>query len=294
MRKMLLTGLLIMSVSSLFAQDNATASASSASVKMHRVALGETVVLIAKKYMVTPKDIYDLNPDAVNGISANQSLKIPMDKSIPIDEPEEQKVPVISRPVAKKGTSNNGPAPEVTSANEPAPALQKPVQIETRPVTVKEEAALPENTGASISAASLSPVTHLVKGGETLTGLARKYNTTIARITGENSRTLKRGLQIGQMLHITPGAPGDDSPQQAQAVAEPTTSAVAEAKQPNIVYPSGGSVEHHVSAGETLHSLARRYQTTVDAITNQNKKILRRGLQTGQTLHINAGTANTQ
>jgi len=43
----------------------------------HKVAMGETVMLIARKYRVTPRDIYDLNPKAVNGISANMVLTIP-------------------------------------------------------------------------------------------------------------------------------------------------------------------------------------------------------------------------
>lgn len=289
---MLLTGLLILSVNSLFAQDNATTSQASASVKVHRVALGETVVLIAKKYMVTPKDIYDLNPDAVNGISANQSLKIPIDKSIPIDEPEEQKIPVISRPVTKKGTSNNGAAAEIASANDAAPALQQtPALKESRPVIAKEEPAPPAIVPEAVSSASLSPVTHLVKGGETLTGLARKYNTTIARITEENSRTLKRGLQIGQKLNITPGTPAEEASQQAEEITQPVAVKAGPTESISI---SGQSVEHHVSAGETLHGLARRYQTTVDAIISQNKRTLRRGLQAGQTLHISAGAANTQ
>ena len=43
----------------------------------HTVAMGETVMLIAKKYHIAPIDIYKLNPDAVNGISYNTVLQIP-------------------------------------------------------------------------------------------------------------------------------------------------------------------------------------------------------------------------
>ena len=46
-------------------------------VVAHTVALGETVMLIAKKYHIAPTDIYKLNPDAVNGISYNTVLQIP-------------------------------------------------------------------------------------------------------------------------------------------------------------------------------------------------------------------------
>lgn len=49
-------------------------------VVAHRVMMGETVMLIAKKYHITPKDIYDLNPDATQGISYNMMINIPADK----------------------------------------------------------------------------------------------------------------------------------------------------------------------------------------------------------------------
>ena len=43
----------------------------------HKVQSGETVISIAKKYNVTPFDIYKLNPDAKNGIQENAILIIP-------------------------------------------------------------------------------------------------------------------------------------------------------------------------------------------------------------------------
>jgi len=49
-------------------------------VVSHKVEMGETVMLIAKKYRTTPENIYDLNPEAVHGISYNTVLQIPADK----------------------------------------------------------------------------------------------------------------------------------------------------------------------------------------------------------------------
>jgi len=49
-------------------------------VLRHKVQLGETVVMIARKYMVKPQDIYEINPDAVDGLKPNMLLKIPADK----------------------------------------------------------------------------------------------------------------------------------------------------------------------------------------------------------------------
>lgn len=48
--------------------------------KTHKVKDGETIEGIAKKYLVTPYDIYSLNPDAKNGIKRNMVLIIPNSK----------------------------------------------------------------------------------------------------------------------------------------------------------------------------------------------------------------------
>ena len=53
-----------------------------ADVMNHRVEQGETVMLICKKYLVQPKDVYAINPSAVNGIAPNTILHIPVDKSL--------------------------------------------------------------------------------------------------------------------------------------------------------------------------------------------------------------------
>lgn len=64
------------------AQDKTEENPSEGDVIRHNVAMGETVMLISKKYLVKPQDIYELNPTAVNGITPNSVLRIPMDKSI--------------------------------------------------------------------------------------------------------------------------------------------------------------------------------------------------------------------
>jgi len=54
----------------------------------HTVALGETVVMISKKYFIKPQDIYDLNPTAIDGIAYQTVLIIPSDKKMLKDASE--------------------------------------------------------------------------------------------------------------------------------------------------------------------------------------------------------------
>ena len=44
----------------------------------HKVAMGETIALISKKYKVKPSDIYEYNPEATQGVTQNVVLHIPI------------------------------------------------------------------------------------------------------------------------------------------------------------------------------------------------------------------------
>lgn len=77
--KMQLAGLLF-----LFTLFTATAQSEepSSGIINHRVEQGETVMLICKRYLITPQDVYKLNPKAVDGLTYNMVLQIPADKRL--------------------------------------------------------------------------------------------------------------------------------------------------------------------------------------------------------------------
>lgn len=229
-------------------------------VRIHRVALGETMVIIAKKYMVLPQDIYDINPGSAEGISAGMSLKIPVGKKVKAQAEE-------------KNLDYQLVDAELLRDKKPEPKPQ--YAAETR--TVRSSSNTTETTKPDVKAeAEVQNVSHEVKPGETLSGLAKKYNTSISAITEANEQALKRGLQAGQSLTIPASGGYDVTSSAATAIASSTEEA------------PGFSETHHVKSGETLHSLARKYNTTVAAITEANEKVLKRGLQAGQTLVVPA------
>jgi LysM repeat protein len=61
-----------------------------AEVLDHKVAPGETIVIISKKYLLQPQDIYEFNPKAVAGLAADMVLKLPAEKIKAKLKPEQQ------------------------------------------------------------------------------------------------------------------------------------------------------------------------------------------------------------
>jgi len=106
--------------------------------------------------------------------------------------------------------------------------------------------------------------THIVAPKETLFGLSKQYHVSVEAIQNANQEILAGGLQIGQELIIPQNS--DYSSKQEIAVSLKTT--------------------HQVVAKESLFSIARQYNVSVQDLENLNKDILINGLQIGQTISI--------
>lgn len=237
-------------------------------IVIHHPTMGETVVLIARTYKVRPQDIYEYNPTAVDGVTQGMVLRIPLHRqveTVKFNNKENDNFDLLKKQATAAGGSNDA----VVNAQQGVEAVASEV-TENQP-NVKAE---PQVTIKSEE----TEATHQVLAGETLFGLARRYGTTVDAITKANKKKLRHGLQIGQELQI-PGVT-------AIAEASGNTAAIATEASPATDGAVSTIVEHTVQPGETLTGLARKYNTTIIAITEDNKAALKRGLQAGQTIKI--------
>lgn len=121
---------------------------------------------------------------------------------------------------------------------------------------------------SSTAPAAAAPIVHVVRPGEHLTGIARRYGTAIAAIVAANRIKDPSYLRVGQRLTIPTTGPG------AAAGTGPAATVAATAQL------------HVVATGETLTSIARRYGTTIAAIVRTNGIADPSYLRVGQRLTI--------
>jgi membrane-bound lytic murein transglycosylase D len=114
---------------------------------------------------------------------------------------------------------------------------------------------------------------HTIKQGETLSHLARRYHTTATRIAKLNKMSLKATLHVGQRLKV---------PFNEKAA----RSAVS---KPKRLKSKAKKIRYHVKKGDSVWLLARRYNTTVEAIM-QGNGLDSPSLRVGQLLEIPTGT----
>lgn len=139
---------------------------------------------------------------------------------------------------------------------------------------------------------------YVVKAGDTLWNIAKKYGLSVDELKSLNNLT-SNALSIGQRLKIKPST-------QTPSVPEPDTGEYYIVKKGDTLYgiagrygmtvnelkslnnltsnalsigqrllikpatPSTGETTHTVKAGDTLYAIARTYGTTVDAIKQAN------------------------
>lgn len=121
-------------------------------------------------------------------------------------------------------------------------------------------------------------VVHVVEPGEHLTGIARRYGTTIEAIVAANAIANASYIRTGQRL-VIPGL-ADAAPRRpAAATASPAAPKPAAFRT------------HRVASGEHLTGIARRYGTTVEAIVAANAIANARYIRAGQVLRIPTGAA---
>jgi len=105
--------------------------------------------------------------------------------------------------------------------------------------------------------------THIVGAKETLFGLSKQYGISVEALQNANP-ILANGLQIGQELVI---------PQNASNTSK-------------TEFTNSSKATHLVVAKESLFSIARQYNVSVQDLETLNKDLLQNGLQIGQTIAI--------
>jgi len=144
-------------------------------------------------------------------------------------------------------------------------------------------------------------VIHVVQRGETLTGIALRYGTTISAIVAANGLTNPDFIWVGQRLIMpvcgtptpttspTPSGPTltpTTSPTPATPTPTPTTSPTPATPTPTPSPTSPCEVTYIVQPGDTLSSIARRFGTTVAAIVAANGIVNPDFIWVGQRLII--------
>lgn len=233
----------------------ATVSFAQTATKTHTVAKGETITQIAKRYNTTNNVLFLLNPEAVDGVSENQIIKIPTTSSVQHQVQAKETVYGISK-------QYNIAIEKLYDLN---PGLKenglKIGQFLNLNETTSKNAATVSNNNQSLK--NVASTTVIVEKGETIYGIAVKNNTTVSVLYELNPGLLESGLKVGQAINIP-------------VVEKVNIETSASAKKPKTIV---------VQPKQTIYNIAKTNNVSQEQLMEWNPD-LKNGLKEGSTLIV--------
>ncbi len=225
---------------------------------MYTVKQGDTLYGISRKYNTTVQEIVDLNYLKSNILEPGMIIRIP---EIYTKE-EELYLPNYINYVVKQGdtlysiSKKYDISPELIIKDNGLESNTLKVGQLIRIRSSEEIDEVEECFGSDYNPPNniMNVINYTVKKGDNLYNIAKKYNTSVSNILGLNNLS-NSNLSIGQILKI------------------PSSSEIIDK---NI---------YVVKKGDSLYSIANKYNTTVNILKNKNK-LTSNNLQIGQKLII--------
>lgn len=186
---------------------------------LHKVASGETLYSISKKYNVSIDELKTWNSLRGNDLSVGQALIIKGQAATPkqvVAGVEKQEIPQQTQPTSEKAVATNT---EVVKVEEKAPKKVEKVEAKAEKA-VEEKSSLAETPKAPAEAVAVVPgdwISHEVRSGETLFSISKQYNAKVEEVIRWNGLS-SNNLKVGQVIKVGRAEP---APSQVPIVGEP-------------------------------------------------------------------------
>lgn len=274
----------------------------------YRVQPGDTLISIAARYGTSVDAIVAANHLASRStIYAGQVLTIPSPGSSPAPPPVQPSAGQSSYTVQAGDTLSEIAARYGTTTD----AMMRANNLSSTAIYVGQVLVIP-GTGNPASPPPAKPTavqqqanpgTYIVQPGDSIIAVARKFGVTQQALASANGLQPFDRLYVGQVLKIPGSAQQAATPTEvppaattAPPTAVPATSVpVAQATttpQPVTspqTAPSGKPIQYTVQPGDSLSSIAAKFNTTVQTIMTNNNLTDRNFLRVGQVLTIVKG-----
>lgn len=246
--------------------------------KSYVVKRGEYLKVIADRYALSNQELADLTP----GLTSNSSLMAGQKINVPVNtvETDEKVEKLDSKVVSRIENVKVDPAYKVETYKVQRGDTLYSIASQSK-ISLSELANLNNlnsNSGLQVGqslkvpAGNSVPDTYVVQSGDTLTGIASRYNLGMDYVANINGIERSSGLRVGQKLKLT----GDESTK-----VESKNESKAVSRVSNEM-----SDTHVVKSGESLGQIANKYKLQLSYLAALNGLSTNSAIRVGQKLKI--------
>lgn len=255
---------------------------------------GTGLDLIARLADTSLDALHELNPNLLRMVTPpdrNYTVRVPTGTATMVAERYAAMVPAERRALVmhtvKTGETLTGVAKEFGSTAEQIRAANRSLTSNRLPkgrtILVPLTSGIPaatlrEPNGVFLGAAGV----HVVKSGETVSGIARRYGISMTALRLDNRLTTRSVLQIGQKLRIRGSAAKSSA---ARVTAAATVSAKSRSNAARVA-ATRAAVTHVVQPGETISVIAAHFKVSQASLITINGLGRSALIKAGQTLKI--------
>ncbi|SPL69388.1 LysM peptidoglycan-binding domain-containing protein [Acinetobacter stercoris] len=235
----------------------------------YRVQRGDTLSSIAADNKISLADLAELNNFSGNkSLMAGQTIKVPATEKVPdtyVVQSGDSLIAVANKynlPVAKLADLNGLNTTSGLFVGQKIKLTGEVSQNQSKART------------SSVKSQAEEPDIHIVKSGETLASIAKKYHLQLSFLSELNGLSRNASVRAGQKLKIEGDLPAKSSSREEVK---------ASAKVPKS---TKNTEKYAVKAGESLHSIAGRVGLSVSDLAELNNLNPKTNLLRGQTILV--------
>lgn len=247
-------------------------------VESYKVQSGDTLSSIATQSKITLSELADLNHLSTSkGLMAGQVIKIPAGSSVP-DSYTVQSGDSLTA-VANKYNLQVSQIADLNGLNTTSGIN---VGQKLRLTGEVDSSAKSKNSNSpSSSQSSNEKDIHVVKSGETLASIAKKYKLQVKYLTDLNGLSRASDVQVGQRLKID-----GELPSKSSLSKDKDEDLKVASKSKGSTVSTKNTEKYAVKSGESLNVIASRVGMSVQDLAELNNLSAKAGLQRGQSIII--------
>lgn len=240
----------------------------SASTRKHRIRNGDTLGAIAERYKVSVAELKRVNRLKGHQIRAGRDLLVPQ-------KGKAGKAAQIAQTTKVEGRKLQAVANASNASSRSAKAGDKG---RLASVSTTEDTAVPKARPAGSRRSQASNI-HTVARGDTLWLVSKRYQISIEDISALNGLPVNATLALGQQLVVANNAAATAATAQAGTGGK-------DLARTQVVPAKARTTQYAVRKGDSLWTIARRFDITVDTLCGLNGLSRHSQLQPGQTLVV--------